>query len=203
MSAAAPEVGAVVLAAGLSRRMGGGNKLLLEIEGVPLVARVADAALASRARPVVVVTGHEAARVCAALAGRAVAFAHNPDYAAGLSASLRTGLAALPAEVDGAIVCLADMPWVRAAHIDALLDAFAASGSRAICVPSYAGQRGNPVLWPACCFGEIAALTGDQGARSVLERHADGVCHVPIADPGVTLDVDTPGALDERVPGRP
>jgi molybdenum cofactor cytidylyltransferase len=195
MSAAAPRVGAVVLAAGLSRRMGE-NKLLLELEGVPLVARAADAAQASRARPVVVVTGHDAARVRAALGGRAVAFAHNPDYAAGLSSSLRTGLAALGAEVDGAVVCLADMPWVRGVHIDALLDAFAASGSRAICVPSYEGQRGNPVLWPARCFGEIAALTGDRGARSLLERHGELVRHVPVADPGVTRDVDTPAALE-------
>jgi molybdenum cofactor cytidylyltransferase len=205
MSAAAagpPRVGAVVLAAGLSRRMGGANKLLLELGGVPLVARAADAALASRARPVVVVTGHEAARVRAALAGRAVAFAHNPDHAAGLSASLRVGLAALGAEVDGAVVCLADMPWVRGAHIDALLDAFAASGSRAICVPSYEGQRGNPVLWPARCFGEIAALTGDQGARSLLERHAALVRDVPVADVGVSLDVDTPGQLEERMRSR-
>lgn len=188
-------VGALVLAAGLSRRMGEGNKLLAPLDGAPLVARSVDAALASRARPVVVVTGHEAERVRAALAGRAVVFADNPDYAAGLSASLRAGIGALGGALDGAVVCLADMPWVRAAHVDALVAAFEAVGERPICVPTFEGQRGNPVLWPARYFAALAALRGDTGARALLAAHAAEVCYVPVADPGVTLDVDTPAAL--------
>jgi molybdenum cofactor cytidylyltransferase len=175
--------------------MGGANKLLAEIGGAPMVARCVDAALASAARPVVVVTGHDAAAVRAALAGREVAFAHNPEPEAGQSASLRAGIAALGDEVDGALVCLADMPWVRAEHIEALLAAFEASGGRAICVPTFDGARGNPVLWPARHFGEIGALRGDAGARTLLDAHADAVCYVPVSDAGVTLDVDTPEAL--------
>ena len=193
-----PRVGAVFLAAGLSRRMGAANKLLAEFEGAPMVVRSVDAVLASRARPVVVVTGHEAGRLRQVLAGRELSFVHNPDYAVGLSTSLRAGIAAFGDEVDGAVICLADMPWVRAEHIDALLDAFSASGANAICVPTWERKRGNPVLWPARCFVEIAALTGDAGARALLERHADSVCHVPVADPGVTRDVDMPGALSPR-----
>jgi molybdenum cofactor cytidylyltransferase len=185
----------VVLAAGLSRRMGAANKLLAEVEGAPMIARCVDAVLASPARPVVVVTGHEAARVRRALAGRALSFAHNPEPEAGLSASLRTGIAALGDEVDGALVCLGDMPWVRPEHIGALIAAFEASGGRTICVPVFEGRRGNPVLWPARHFAEIAALEGDRGARALLDAHADEVCYVPVADAGVTLDVDTPGAL--------
>jgi molybdenum cofactor cytidylyltransferase len=190
-------VGAVVLAAGFSRRMGA-NKLLAEVEGAPMVVRSVDAVLASRARPAVVVIGHEAGRVRQALAGRELVFVHNADYAAGLSTSLRAGIAALGGEVDGAVICLADMPWVRAAHIDALLDAFSASGASAICVPTFERKRGNPVLWPARCFAEIAMLTGDAGARTLLERHADSVCHVEVPDPGVTRDVDTPRELEAR-----
>jgi molybdenum cofactor cytidylyltransferase len=185
-------VGAVVLAAGLSRRMGAANKLLLELEGAPLIARCVDAVLGSTARPVVVVTGHEAPRVRAALAGRAVRFAHNAEPEQGLAASLRVGLAALGDELAGAVVCLGDMPWVRADHVEALLAAFAASAGRAICVPTFGAQRGNPVLWPARYFAEIRAQTGDRGARSLLAAHADQVCYVPVSDPGVTLDVDTP-----------
>jgi molybdenum cofactor cytidylyltransferase len=188
-------VGAVVLAAGLSRRMNGANKLLAELGGVPIVARAVDAVLATRARPVVVVTGHDAARVRAALAGRPVGFAHNPDPAAGLSASLRAGIAALGTQVDAAVVCLADMPWVRPAHVEALIDAFEGRAARPICVPSFEGRRGNPVLWPARHFAAIAALHGDTGARALLEAHAAEVCYVPVADPGVTRDVDTPEAL--------
>jgi molybdenum cofactor cytidylyltransferase len=185
----------VVLAAGLSRRMGDANKLLAELDGAPVVARTVEAVLASRARPVLVVTGHEAGRVRAALAGRALVFVHNPDYAKGLSTSLRAGVAALDAALDGAVVCLADMPWVRPAHIEALIAAFEASGERPICVPRFGSRRGNPVLWPARHFAAIAALSGDAGARGLLEAHAAEVCEVPVADPGVTLDVDTPAAL--------
>jgi molybdenum cofactor cytidylyltransferase len=191
----APRVGALVLAAGLSRRMNGANKLLAELGGRPVVAHAVDAVLASPARPVLVVTGHEAERVRAALAGRAVAFAHNPEPGAGLSASLRAGLAALGDEVDAALVCLADMPCVRAETVAALIAAFGASGRRAICAPSFEGRRGNPVLWPARFFPALAALAGDAGARALLDAHAGQVCYVPVADAGVTLDVDTPEAL--------
>jgi molybdenum cofactor cytidylyltransferase len=187
-------VAAVVLAAGLSRRMGG-NKLLAEIEGMPLVTRCVRAVLASRARPVVVVTGHESERVRAALAGDTLRVAQNPEPEAGLSASLRVGLASLDPDVEGAVVCLADMPWVSAAHVDALLAAFEADARRPICVPTWQGRRGNPVLWPARHFAEIAALSGDRGARALIDAHAAEVCTVPVADAGVTRDVDTPDAL--------
>ena len=192
-------VGAVVLAAGLSRRMGEANKLLAAVDGAPMIARCVDAVLASSARPVVVVTGHEAARVRGALADRELVFAHNPEPGAGLSASLRTGIAALDEKVDGALVCLGDMPWVRPEHLEALFAAFEASGGRSICAPTFDRKRGNPVLWPARHFAEIAALAGDSGARALLDAHAGDVCYVPVADAGVTLDVDTPDALAERL----
>ena len=195
-SPALSRIGAVVLAAGLSRRMGAANKLLAEVDGVPMVARCVDAVLASPARPVVVVTGHEAARVRGVLAGREVVFVQNPEPSAGLASSLRLGIAALGEKVDGAVVCLGDMPWVRAAHIEALIAAFEASPARPICVPTWERKRGNPVLWPARHFAEIAALTGDTGARSLLDAHANEVCFVPVADAGVTRDVDTPEALN-------
>jgi molybdenum cofactor cytidylyltransferase len=188
-------VGAVVLAAGRSRRMGGANKLLAELGGRPIVAHAVDAVLATRAHPVLVVTGHEAGRVRAALAGRDLLFVHNDDHAAGLSTSLRAGIAALRDTVDAAVVCLADMPWVRPAHVEALIAAFEASDERPICVPSFERRRGNPVLWPARHFAAIRALSGDAGARALLEAQAAEVCDVPVADPGVTLDVDTPAAL--------
>src|SRR5262249_36957043 len=120
----APRIAAIVLAAGRSSRMGPANKLLTEIDGVPMAARAVDAALASPARPVVVVLGQEAERLRAALAGRDVVFVHNPDYAAGMSGSLKRGLAALEPDVDGAVVCLADMPRVSAGTLQRLIAAF-------------------------------------------------------------------------------
>jgi molybdenum cofactor cytidylyltransferase len=154
-----------------------------------------DEVLASAAARVEVVTGFEAEPVRSALAGRALDFAHNPEPGAGMAASLRIGILALGESLGGVLVCLADMPWVRAAHLDALISAFEARADRPICVPCFERQRGNPVLWPARHFAAIAALEGDRGARSLLAAHAAEVCYVPVADAGVTRDVDTPEAL--------
>jgi molybdenum cofactor cytidylyltransferase len=184
----------VVLAAGRSSRAGGVNKLLAPLGGDPLIAHAVDAALASRAATVVVVTGHQAPRVRAALAGRDVRFAHNRYYARGLSSSLRRGLVSLDPAFEGALVCLGDMPWVRAADLDALIAAFART-DRPICVPTRGRRRGNPVLWPARHFAALRALQGDVGARSLLRRYAREVVRVPMSDAGVTRDVDTPADL--------
>ena len=190
-----PSVAALVLGAGHSRRMGEHNKLLVEVDGAPMITRVVDALLATRARPVVVVTGHDDARVRAALANREVSFVHNPHHAEGMSTSLRAGINELGEDVDGALVCLGDMPRVRGAHIESLLGAFDPEDGRSICVPTWERRRGNPVLFAARYFPEMRLLEGDVGARSLLEKHAAAICYVPMADPGVTVDVDTPEAL--------
>jgi molybdenum cofactor cytidylyltransferase len=189
------QVGAIVLAAGRSTRMGGPNKLLAEIGGRPLVRIVAEQALASRASPVIVVTGHERARVEAALAGLRVRFAHNPDFAAGLSTSLKAGLGALPPSVDGAIVCLGDMPQVTAGLIDRLVEAFDPERGSLVVVPTIEGKRGNPVVWSRRFFSDLMALDGDVGARHLIATYADVVAEVPVEDAAALTDVDTPDAL--------
>ena len=190
----ARKVAAIVLAAGRSTRMGR-NKLMADLEGTPLLVRAVDAALASRARPVIVVTGHESDKTRAALLGRAVSIVHNPDYEKGLSTSLRRGIGALPAEADAALVCLGDMPKVSAAMLDRLIQAFNPVEGRAICVPTWNGKRGNPVLWGRQFFPEMAALTGDVGAKHLMADHPELVVEVPAEDDGVLADVDTPEAL--------
>ena len=190
----APRIAAIVLAAGRSTRMGS-NKLLEPVGGKPMVAHVVDAVLASAARPVVVVTGHQAPAVEAALAGRAITFVANPDFVDGIAGSLRRGLAALPPGIDGAVVCLGDMPDVGAAHIDRLIAAFNPVEGRAICVPTVHGKRGNPVLFGAEFFAEMREVQGDTGAKHLIGAHADTVCEVAIEDPAVLEDVDTPEAL--------
>lgn len=191
----APRIAALLLAAGQSRRMGPVNKLLADIDGAPMVRRVAETLAASAAERPVVVTGHEAARVRAALDGLDVGFAHNPDYAQGLSTSLRRGLAALGGGVDGALVCLGDMPAVRAADIDRAIAAFDPGEGRAIVVPTARGKRGNPVLWGARFFPQMAAVSGDVGARHLIGENAEWVCEVAVDDDGVLRDIDTAGAL--------
>jgi molybdenum cofactor cytidylyltransferase len=193
--ARAPRIAALVLAAGQSRRMGRVNKMLADVGGKPMVVRAVEAALASKARPVVVVTGHEAERVRGALAGKDVAMVRNPDYEKGLSTSLKRGLAALPADVDGAVVCLGDMPGVSAGHIDRLIAAFDPVEGREICLPTFNGKRGNPVLWSKRFFKEMSEIAGDTGARHLLGEHADSLCEVAMPDDGVLVDLDTPEAL--------
>ena len=190
-----PLVAALVLAAGQSRRMGRRNKLLAEIGGQSMIARVVDSVLAARAAPVVVVTGYQAAKIRAALAGREVRYADNPDFARGLSTSLRAGIEALPAETDAALVCLGDMPRVSPQHLDKLIAAFDPDEGRAICVPTARGKRGNPVLFGSAFFDEMRAARGDVGARHLIGSHADQVVEVAIDDDGIFVDVDTPSAL--------
>lgn len=194
-----PRVAALVLAAGHSRRMGA-NKLLAEVGGKPLVAHAVDAALASAADPVLVVTGHDADAVRAALAGRPVHFVDNPDHGEGMAASLRHGITALPGDVDGVLVCLGDMPAVTQDHLNRLIDAFAPAEGRAICVSAFEGKRGNPALIGRGFFAELRKLAGDVGARHVIAANDEVVYEVAQPDAGVLLDVDTPEALRKVAP---
>ena len=186
-------IAAIVLAAGRSSRMGPHNKLLETIDGKTIVARVVGAAISSGSDPVIVVTGFEADRIEAALRGLSVTFAHNAQFAKGMSSSIKAGLKAIPKDCDGALILLGDMPEVEASDIEALIAAFA--GREAICVPVRDGRQGNPVLWGASYFREMIDLTGDAGAKSLIVRHAEHVIEVPLASNGIFADVDTPDDL--------
>jgi molybdenum cofactor cytidylyltransferase len=190
-------IAAVILAAGRSTRMGGPNKLLAEIGGRPLIRIAAEEALASRAGPVIVVTGHQREKVEAALQGLDVKRVHNPNFADGLSTSVKTGLAAVPEAADGAIVCLGDMPQVRAQLIDKLIGAFDPERGALVVIPTIDGKRGNPVVWSRRFFPELMALEGDVGARNMIARYAEAVAEVPLTDTAALIDVDTPEALAE------
>ena len=189
-------VAAIVLAAGRSSRMGGPNKLLEHLRGKPLVRIVTEQAIASKASPVLVVTGHMAKDVEAALRGLNVKFVANPQFASGLASSVKAGVAALPADTDGAVICLGDMPQVDAGLIDRLIDAFAPDKGALIAVPVSEGRRGNPVLWSRRFFDELMTLEGDVGARHLIARHAEVVTEVPADGQSAFLDIDTPEALE-------
>lgn len=190
------KVHSVVLAAGRSSRMGGSNKLLAKFGGEPLVRLTTGKALASRAAGVTVVRGHQAPLIREALAGLNVSFTDNPDYASGLAGSLKTGIAAVPADADGVLVMLGDMPGVTVADLNRLIDAFIAADGRAIVRATHNGKRGNPVILPRALFSEIMLLQGDTGARHIVEASKGDVIDVEIGV-GASLDVDTPEALAE------
>jgi molybdenum cofactor cytidylyltransferase len=186
-----PRIAALLLAAGSSQRMGESNKLVATIGGRPLVRIAAEAALGSSAQSLTVVTGFQPEAVAMALGGFDYTRVHNPEFAGGLSTSLRAGIAGLPPDVDGVIVLLADMPGVTPALVDRLIEAFR---PERVVVPMFRGQRGNPVLWSRRFFPELAAVSGDSGGRRLIEAHSDAVTEIELGA-AVSLDVDTPEAL--------
>jgi len=190
-------VAALVLAAGRGTRMGGPNKLLADLNGKPLVRIVAEHLLKSKASSVTVVTGHQAAEVEKALRGLNVTFVYNPDYPDGIASSVKSGIAAVPRDADGAVVCLGDMPLIDTKLIDRLIDAFAPDRGHLIAAPVSEGRRGNPVLWSRRFFPELMMLDGDIGARELILKHAEVVADVPVEGRGAFLDIDTPQALEE------
>ncbi|WP_428030491.1 XdhC family protein [Ancylobacter sp.] len=187
---------ALVLAAGQGTRMPHAHKLTVPVGGVPLVRRVVETALAARARPVIVVIGHEGEAVRAALAGLDVTFATNQDFAQGLSTSLRTGVAALPKEVERVVVLLGDMPMVEPALIDRVADALDPARSRLAAVPVAGGRHGNPVALARPLFPALMTLHGDVGARQILAQNPDFVVEVPVEGEGAFLDIDTREELE-------
>jgi molybdenum cofactor cytidylyltransferase len=183
-------IAAIVLAAGSSRRMGAVNKLLLEYAGEIAVRRAARAALDAGINDVIVVIAAGDDHIVGTLHGLRVRIVENPDHAEGIASSIRAGVAAVAPAHAGALVMLADMPLIAPRHLLPLLEAFVERES--IVVPYYCGRRGNPVLWGRDYFGELTTLSGDVGARALLERHSDRVIRIEAPDDAVLVDVDTP-----------
>jgi len=188
------DVAAIVLAAGRGTRFGQEPKLLAPLGGKPLVRHAVEAALDSAADPVIAVTGHRAAEIQAALEGCPVRVVHNPAFADGLSTSLKAGFAALPPEARAAVILLGDMPLVGAGLIDLLVRGWRQGGEPAALVPTFGGQRGNPVVLSRRLDHLIEALSGDVGAGPLLRGRQD-VLEWPVADGAVLEDVDTPNAV--------
>lgn len=192
------EIGAIILAAGEGARFraagGEGSKLLAHYQGKALVRHVAEAALSAGLAGVIAVTGHEASAIRAVLNGLPITFVANEDYASGMGSSLRMGFAARPATWKAAVILLGDMPLVDAALIGQVADAYTENVSAV--VPTIEGVRGNPVLLSARLTPEIAALSGDMGARQILRGRED-VRDLPVTSAAARLDIDTPEALKQ------
>jgi molybdenum cofactor cytidylyltransferase len=193
-SVRAPRIAGIVLAAGTSSRMGR-NKLVENVRGKPLIKRAVDAAMASRLEPVLVVTGHQAGKIDAALAGTPVTLVHNEHFDQGLSSSLRAGLTAVPEDCDGAMILLGDMPDISPGLIDQLVDAFDPAGGHAICLATAGKRRGHPVLWDKKFFPELMKLSGDKGGREILQTHAGQVMEIEATNDAPLVDIDTAEAL--------
>ena len=192
MPADAKPPAGVVLAAGASTRMGE-NKLLLRLDGEPLVARAARRAAEAGLDPVLVVLGHDAADVVRALEGVRCRTVINPEHATGgQGSSFRSGIAAVPAEAPGAVVLLADMPHVTPAMIASLVERHFASGA-ALVVSEYGGVHAPPTLYGRALFPEI--LTGRGCGRDVV-RHHRGDAEVVAFSADRLADLDEPGDVE-------
>ena len=195
---------AIILAAGSSSRMGGGrHKLLLPLHDRPVLAHVLDAGLASQARPIILVLGHQVNQVRERIAPFTthpdLIILENADYLEGMSTSMRLGIETLlslnyrkplTGEIDSALVMLGDQPLITARDINTLIATYRTTGKRII-APTYEGKRGNPILFDASLFPELLEVTGDEGGRSVLDRHRDEIATVEMGNPLSNIDVDT------------
>jgi molybdenum cofactor cytidylyltransferase len=189
----------VVLAGGAGARFGGA-KLTHPWRGGLLIEGALAAAFAAPARSVTVVTGADplveaAARAFAARIGAAerLRIVHCQGHAEGMGATLRTGVASLPPNAAGAFVFLGDMPQIPPAILPRLAEALAAGAEAA--APVHKGQRGHPVLFAATLLPELATVSGDEGARSVLRTLRDRLALIETDEPGVLIDIDRPGDL--------
>jgi molybdenum cofactor cytidylyltransferase len=176
----------------MSTRLGS-NKLLLPFKGKPLIALAVDTLLASVVDEIIVVLGHEAERVRAAIGEKRVTFVENRDYYQGLGSSVRAGVAALPSRTDAIMIYLPDQPLLEPGELNLLIRAFAEAGKsgKNIVVPLFQGQRGNPVIVDASYQAAILAVVGDTGCRRVIKQHPDQVLTVEMKTDHVVRDIDT------------
>lgn len=189
------KIHAVILAGGQSKRMGSKNKLLALINGKPMIAITAETIIASKANTLAAVIGYQHQKIEKALKDFNIVLAHNKHFQDGISSSVVTAVETAPRDCSAILICLGDMPKITVTDIDQLIEAFNPIEGRAICVPTWQGKRGNPVLWARKFFPEILTLKGDFGAKELMGKYAELVVEVEMADDGVIIDIDTPEAL--------
>ena len=167
------------------------NKLLIDHNGQPLIRAAVENVLAANVQDVIVVTGHMQHEVQQALEGLPVRLVHNPDYRQGMGGSLACGIRAVTKTAAGALICLGDMPHIKAATIDGVVEALDLKTRREICIPAYQGRRGHPVLFSRRFFPLLEKLSQDAGAKMIIEAHADSIVEIEVADPGILIDIDS------------
>ncbi len=194
-------IAAIVLAAGRSSRFAGGHKLLADARGAPLIATVMTALSQSEAADIILVTAPNGEPIVAAAGAGRWRICVNETADEGLASSIQAGLRALEDEPASAadepayvsvLIVLADMPCVTAELVNALIALSAAHDHNAIVFPAGPdGRQGHPVVWPRALFSKLMKLSGDQGAKALLQSHRERIVTLPIADAAPFLDIDT------------
>jgi len=187
-------ISALVLAAGESKRMAWRNKLLLPLAGKTVIECTVDAILGAKVDDVIVVLGHDAATIRNSLSGKKIRFTFNPNYRRGMASSIQAGLAALAPQTEAVLIALADQPLVSSTEINFLIASFSRATEKSIGVPTFKGQRGNPVIFDWRYREEMLALQGDVGGKSILARHPEQVLEIAMPAGNILDDADTPEA---------
>ncbi len=189
-------VACLILAAGQSARFGKTDKLLAEVDGRPLIRHAVDEALASRSRDIHVIIPPDSTLLDKALAGLPLTLCINRDFASGIGSSIVVGIRSLAQDVTGALILPADMPWMRAEVLDALITAFECAGGSLVTLPvTPDGKQRNPVLWPKSYFEELSGLHADRGAKRLIPKDPRKLQKIVILDEVGFQDVDTPDDL--------
>jgi molybdenum cofactor cytidylyltransferase len=195
-------IAVIILAAGLSTRMGE-QKLLLPLGEQPVLAHVLATAAKLGCQHCVAVIGEPRDQLAQLCAHYNIPSVYNPDRRSGQASSLRTGLACLPVDIDGILFILGDQPYISDTLLQALIDTFANCGDpHAIIVPCYQGQSYSPVLFGAAWRDELSALAGDQGGRVLLQQYPQCITRLEWTDPAAFCDIDTPQAYQELLQNR-
>ena len=180
------DIHVIILAAGLSRRMGDVNKLLLDIDGAPMVRRAAEL-YSSIFSSVTLVSGYQAGKVERAVEGINLNILHNPDFTQGQQSSVRCGLRSIPDSCEAVLIALADQPFLTPQDISEFAAIFMDSPRDKIFITYHHGQRGNPVIFPARLL-----RTADTSPRGFIDAHPDRVQRYRVSNDHFTTDIDSP-----------
>ena len=182
-------ISAILLAAGQSKRMNGENKLTKEIQGIPLIKLSVKNILASSINELIVVLGHQKEIIEKLIdKNEKIQFVFNKDFESGMASSIKTGLDNLSEKTESFFICLGDMPMVSHDIYNQLIKS---KDNKEIIVPTYKGQQGNPVLFNKSMKEKIMNITGDNGAKKILELNKDKILNLEINDQSITKSFDT------------
>ncbi|MBV1900062.1 MAG: nucleotidyltransferase family protein [Kordiimonadaceae bacterium] len=184
-------IAVAILAAGQSSRMVGENKLLLPYGKTTVLEHVIQEVKKATKDSVFIVTGHDAVHITAVATRHKTPTVHNAGYASGMSSSVKLAVQHVPTSVEGLLIVLADMPALRADIYKEILAAFCPAAGRAIIVPTHKGKQGNPIMWGRAYFEQFETLSGDRGARSLLETNGEDVHRLELDTDSIFADIDT------------
>ena len=187
-------ISAILLAAGQSKRMDGENKLTKEIQGIPLIKHSVKNILASSIDELIVVLGHQKETIEKLInKNEKIKFVFNKDFESGIASSIKTGLNNLSEKTEAFFICLGDMPMINPNIYNQLIKSI---NKREIIVPTYKGQQGNPVLFAMSMKEKIINISGDVGAKKILELNKDKILNLEINDQCITKDFNTQDSFD-------